>query len=307
MAGAEFEFLPGEKVLCFHGPLIYEAKCLKAEVRPNKNRNNEKMAMYRVHYNKWSTRWDEWVDNTRMLKDNDANRLKMKQLVEEHKRSATKTPSRKRPSVSSRDGTGIATTPTGGAGGKNKKSKMSVGPGEGGETFISPFEIAIPQILRLQLIDDRDFITNRQMVVPLPRELTVTGLLNNYYRRRKQQHRLVENQKTMVEFVHGLKVYFDVALGSLLLYRQERPQYVEALLKHKDTPTSELYGPEHLLRLFLRLPQMIARTSMDRKSIATLKACCLDVLAYMEEEYDSMFLKEYDNVTPEQLRVLHHG
>lgn len=40
-------YFTGEKVLCFHGPLIYEAKCLEAEVR-------DKQVNYLIHYAGWN-------------------------------------------------------------------------------------------------------------------------------------------------------------------------------------------------------------------------------------------------------------
>lgn len=38
----------GEKVLCFHGPLIYEAKCLKSAI------TKEKQIKYFIHYAGWN-------------------------------------------------------------------------------------------------------------------------------------------------------------------------------------------------------------------------------------------------------------
>lgn len=39
----------GEKVLCFHGPLIYEAKCIKSSFA-----KDEKQIKYYIHYTGWS-------------------------------------------------------------------------------------------------------------------------------------------------------------------------------------------------------------------------------------------------------------
>jgi hypothetical protein len=45
-----FFCLLGEKVLCFHGPLIYEAKCLEAETK-------DKQIRYYIHYAGWNKRY----------------------------------------------------------------------------------------------------------------------------------------------------------------------------------------------------------------------------------------------------------
>ena len=41
----------GEKVLCYHGPLIYEAKCLKFSV------TKEKQIKYYIHYAGWNKKY----------------------------------------------------------------------------------------------------------------------------------------------------------------------------------------------------------------------------------------------------------
>lgn len=38
----------GERVLCFHGPLIYEAKCLKVNI------TKENQVKYLIHYAGWN-------------------------------------------------------------------------------------------------------------------------------------------------------------------------------------------------------------------------------------------------------------
>ena len=50
----ETKFLEGEKILCFHGPLIYEAKIQKVEVKDGQTK-------YFIHYMGWNKNWDEWV------------------------------------------------------------------------------------------------------------------------------------------------------------------------------------------------------------------------------------------------------
>lgn len=51
--------------------------------------------------------------------------------------------------------------------------------------------------------------------------------------------------------MNGIVLYFDKALGNNLLYRFERAQYTDIRRKTAEVrPMSEIYGAEHLLRLF---------------------------------------------------------
>lgn len=60
------------------------------------------------------------------------------------------------------------------------------------------------------------------------------------------------------EVLDGIRTYFNKALGSNLLYRFERTQYVHASRDWsnnkendgKSVEPSKIYGAEHLLRLF---------------------------------------------------------
>lgn len=55
----------------------------------------------------------------------------------------------------------------------------------------------------------------------------------------------------LAEVMSGIILYFDKALGNNLLYRFERAQYVDIRRKTAEArPMSEIYGAEHLLRLF---------------------------------------------------------
>ena len=71
------KFSSDEKVLCYHGPLLYEAKILK-------NKKEGGSYMYFVHYQGWNRNWDEWVAETRIMKQVAENFDKQKKLLATH-------------------------------------------------------------------------------------------------------------------------------------------------------------------------------------------------------------------------------
>ena len=74
MAPTAPKFTEGEKVLCFHGPLLYEAKCVKT-------RKDGGNLQYFVHYLGWNKNWDEWVSENRILKITPENLEKKVKLL----------------------------------------------------------------------------------------------------------------------------------------------------------------------------------------------------------------------------------
>lgn len=94
------KFSENEKLLCYHGPLLYEAKCVKVRKDPTEFK-------YFVHYQGWNKNWDEWVDETRILKINPENLEKKEKLLANLKENKGKTP---KPNKKSKSGTDSANT-----------------------------------------------------------------------------------------------------------------------------------------------------------------------------------------------------
>lgn len=90
--------------------------------------------------------------------------------------------------------------------------------------------------------------------------------------------------------IAGIQTYFDRALGSILLYRFERAQYADIRkefvtgqhVKPGDNRTmSSIYGAEHLARLLVKLPEMVAHTTMDDASVALLREYVTELMRYV--------------------------
>ena len=77
----------------------------------------------------------------------------------------------------------------------------------------------------------------------------------------------------------GIKTYFDKVLGNLLLYRFERQQYVDIRKKNNGKEDSEIYGGEHLLRLFGKGRKSVEHGFLRKKDVANER--CIDLHLFL--------------------------
>ncbi|KAL8608831.1 hypothetical protein ACOMHN_034776 [Nucella lapillus] len=357
------KFHEGEKVLCFHGPLLYEAKCVKVDMK-------DKQTRYYIHYNGWNKNWDEWVPESRVLKHNEAGLQKQKELMNAHGYGAVKKASKggrksekketekkeekekvekeenekvekeekKKGSSTSQAGTkkkeekaapaaavvsvapattvavseqtSAASSPASEP--KRKRPRIDVTTVETEDVFMSRIEedvfmsrievkIKMPEDLKPWLVDDWDLITRQKMLVNLPCRQTVDTILDDYVKSKTSKSNA--NKDAIIETMAGVKDYFNVMLGTQLLYKFERPQYSGITAENSDKAMSALYGATHLLRLFVRLGQMLAYTSLDEKCVQILLTHIHDFLKYMLKNSASLFSHaDYSIAPPEYHR-----
>ncbi|KAM7361851.1 mortality factor 4-like [Cochliomyia hominivorax] len=430
----KFKFAEGEKVLCFHGPLIYEAKALKSTV------TKDKQLKYFVHYAGWNKNWDEWVPEHRVLKYNETNLQRQKELQKEHdakkeknkkgtpkgkkgetmaaaaskdsgavssggSESRASTPSKELNTASINTSGAVATITTGGRGNRSKQnatpvatdaqkkdtstkeeatkeekdepatkkkrgtststnpdkttvnttsdtkstssststtvtttttsastavtltpttttavaanstSALTTTPSsnnrldscvESEETFLSKIEvkIKIPDELKQCLADDWDAITRQHKLLDIPAKITVQDIVDQYINLKKSAKSSNACKELAIsDVLNGVVEYFNVMLGSQLLYKFERPQYAEILQQYPDTPLSKLYSSFHLLRLFVKLGSMLGYSALDEKSMQMLLAHLHDFLKFMVKNSATFFsMSSFVNVTPEYHR-----
>ncbi|KAI8919053.1 hypothetical protein PhCBS80983_g01848 [Powellomyces hirtus] len=284
-------FENGEQILCFHGPLLYEAKVIGTENREAKG-DREAGPHYKVHYKGWKQTWDEWVPESRILKYSEENLKKQQDLLESLQTKKTKESRKAQEKDEAKD--------------KARKRPREDSAAEKEDEFISRPEIRIPmpESLKAQLVEDWENVTKNHRLVRLPREITVADILKRYkestkdVKGKRSAKDSARNDDLLQEVLDGIRTYFDRSLANLLLYRFERQQYVEIKKKYPNTELSEVYGAEHLLRLFVQFPSLIAHTNMESEAVNLLKDHLTRILEFMQAKQQELFLTDYDNVSP---------
>ncbi|XP_074605067.1 mortality factor 4-like protein 1 isoform X2 [Brevipalpus obovatus] len=297
-------FQDGERVLCFHGPLLYEAKTLKLQAK-------ERSVWYLVHYQGWNKSWDEWVPETRILKYNDTNVQKQKELQEGYKHvypqsnntkpkgkgKGKRSNSEKESSPAASGeikgikpkivpGTSSTETKDSVKEDSSKKKKPRLDPFvETEEAFANKLEIRIkmPEELKAIILDDWDNITRQKKLFNLPARVTVDHILDDFISQKKAaKNSNATKESAIIEFTNGVKEYFNVMLGSQLLYKFERPQYQQFLNDtNGDKPMSSIYGLVHLLRLFVKLGGILIYTGLEEKGAQVLLGHVHDFLKFL--------------------------
>ncbi|EFW99538.1 histone acetylase complex subunit mrg15-2 [Grosmannia clavigera kw1407] len=88
--------------------------------------------------------------------------------------------------------------------------------------------LAMPDHLKAALVDDWENVTKNQQLVPLPHHVPAESVLDDYLSfERSHREEGSASLDILEETVAGLREYFDKCLGRILLYRFERPQYIE--------------------------------------------------------------------------------
>ncbi|XP_054824611.1 protein MRG1 isoform X4 [Prosopis cineraria] len=295
----------GEKVLAYHGPRIYEAKtdaapfwCVYASstsiavtLIPFQFLRYKKLRFERMNGNiLFTTFWDEWVGEDRLMKHTEENVLKQqaldkKQGVDKNVKSGRSTQAKAKNSTDAKvDKEDIKTNVS-----KGKKRKNDSGV-EGSVSVEKLVKIQIPATLKKQLVDDWDFVSQQDKLVKLPRSPTVDEILTKYLEYRSKKDGMVAD--SIGEILKGIRCYFDKALPMMLLYKKEQKQYHEAVVDNVSPST--IYGAEHLLRLFVKLPELLAYVNIEEETLNHLQQKLLDFLKFLQKNQSTFFLSAYD-------------
>ncbi|KAH9663772.1 protein MRG1 [Citrus sinensis] len=284
-------FSEGERVLAYHGPCIYEAKVQKAELRKKEWR-------YYVHYLKsllslghLANSWDEWVGVDRLLKHTEENVMKQQALQKKQgaDRSSKSGRSAQTKQKSSTD-VKVEKEDIKSYVAKGKKRKSDSGTEKDNVSVEKLVKIQIPSTLKKQLVDDWEFVNQQDKLVKLPRLPNVDDILTKYLQYRSKKDGMMTD--SIGEILKGIRCYFDKALPVMLLYKKERQQYHDLVVDNVSPST--IYGAEHLLRLFVKLPELLAYVNIEDETLIRLQQKMIDFLKFMQKNQSTFFLSAYD-------------
>ncbi|OQU84822.1 hypothetical protein SORBI_3004G129300 [Sorghum bicolor] len=284
---SEPSFKENERVLAYHGPLLYEAKVQRIE-------NHEDEWRYFVHYLGWNKNWDEWVANDRLLALTEENMRKQQELdknqvVDKTMKSGRSTqhkPKGSNDAKADKDDTKSLMK------GKKRKSQPGTEIQEKEKrSSQSLLVLQFPLTLKKQLVDDWEFVSQMGKFVKLPRSPTVDDILKKYLEHRTKKDGKIND--SYAEILKGIRCYFDKALPAMLLYKKERDQYAEEV--KGDVSPSTVYGAEHLLRLFVKLPELLAFVNMEEDALNKLQMKLLDILKFIQKNQSTFFTTVYDD------------
>ncbi|CEO99467.1 Chromo domain-containing protein [Plasmodiophora brassicae] len=272
----------GEEVLAHHGPCVYAARIVK--IAPSEEAPGE--FEYRVHYLNWNKSWDEWVLADRLMKKTPENITKMHEIERQLKEQKKQKPEKRK------------TTAT-----KRRRTVSEVGVEEPDAKREEMNLLPMPANLKAALIADWESICKKRSLIPLPATPNIDTILDGYIH--SKSNRKPEVEKDVVDVMNGIRVYFERSVGTRLLYDFERPQH-DALVNeaNADTPLTSLYGVQHLLRLFVLLPQLMVHSDMDNEQRQQLLQKMTPFLKYLSKNLSDMKSDSYTPMSPEYLQQL---
>lgn len=196
---------------------------------------------------------------------------------------------------------------------------------ENDEGFLtSPqLRVDLPASLKAWLVDDWDLITRQARLYELPSSCPISSLMMDFFQHTSSTEIKTEPTDDVAaaaaantatpsvcitsdirhEFIAGLQHCFNQVIGSQLLYKFERLQYAELLKQHADKRMSDVYGSMHLLRLFVKLRELMACTRVDPNSLPILETLITEFLDFLHQNRKRYFrLEDYTVATAEYQR-----
>jgi len=138
----------------------------------------------------------------------------------------------------------------------------------------------VPEKIKTFLIDDRHHVLDQRRIVKLPPRHTVDGIFSSFLSTRG-------NSVVAQALASGMQNYFNTMLGTQLLYRIEREQFLEVNgAPGEPKPLTSVYGASHLFRLFAVLDKYFPLKGLDPAAAETVKSSMNDFFQHILDQGD---------------------
>jgi mortality factor 4-like protein 1 len=292
----------GEIALATRQGKAWEARVLETRGDPPE---------YLVHYQGWNKKHDEWLDPTLLRKkatstgaeEDDAKGDRKKTMRDDAGDGGKPAKKVKKESAG---GAGVVANKGGkkssGATKKKPAKTTTKSKAAAPATPLPPppppvnpedvrLHVNLSTALKRELIGAWEKITREGKRHRLPKSVTVSDIVSRYESDAKARARSPEQGELISEVCAGLKAYFDRALHAVLLYEEERE--VAAATSPRSPPLpppSDVYGAEHLLRLFVKLPDLLPVHDMDAAAVREVQVKLTEFLRWAQRNASALFV-----------------
>mmetsp|Transcript_8613 Transcript_8613/g.12481 ORF Transcript_8613/g.12481 Transcript_8613/m.12481 type:complete len:511 (+) Transcript_8613:410-1942(+) len=183
--------------------------------------------------------------------------------------------------------------------------------------------LILPTSLKKVMVEEWEIITQCGMLPNLPVPVTVRDALERYYESKtskvETEPRInnVSPKKTKNggadspeksseaeyrEMVDGIAIFFDQALPDRLLYQ---PEYIQAQALPAELSklrNSEVYGCEHLLRMFVRLPLLLMEELTEVEARVIINRV-KDFVRFLQKNHNEFFCQSHRRYNAEEIAL----
>lgn len=188
-------------------------------------------------------------------------------------------------------------------------------------------KLVVPFSLKKVMVEEWEVISQCNMNPILPASVTVRQMLQKYLASKldvlspkgtdveqadsstqEETEVLDARKEEWKDMVDGIALFFDEALPYRLLYQQETIQHalIELDPDLAILRKSDLYGCEHLLRLFVHLPALLSEAYSDVESRPILSKIG-DLTRFLQKHQSTLFTQSYRKPNEEELREKDRG
>lgn len=289
----------GDKILCESKGSRYEAKVLQVRPSPDQPGKTE----YKIHYLGWSKNWDEWAVEDLVYPLGSQNDTLMKEQKFVTSKAKVSTSGRKKSLAPTEIPGDIPNSSASSIPSRSKDVPITLDT----DDIVQPdkeVKINIPDELKNWLLDDDNCIKNKKLTI-LPARSTISMILKDFLSSKRLATKTpAEKEAILNELTLGIKDYFNVMLGSHLLYKFERLQY-QNLLKDegKDVDLTNHYGVTHLIRLMTKIGKPLATTTLDPQNVQVIVNYIQELLKFVAKQSNLFDLeRNYAIAQPEYIK-----